>query len=117
MVASAFVLRNLASIEKGLLEMRRVLRRDGVLAILDFSMPNVPFLGRMYRFYFLRILPMLGRWISGVDGPYKYLPGSVQSFPRPEELCEHIRRAGFSAVEYQLLNRGIAVLFIATAGI
>jgi len=115
-VVSAFVLRNLASVEKGVMEMRRVLRLGGVLGILDFAMPRMPLLGAAYRFYFIRILPGLGKWISGADGPYRYLPDSVQMFPPPEALCEQIARFGFRDVEYHLLTQGIAVLFVAAAG-
>lgn len=115
-VVSAFVLRNLASVEKGVMEMRRVLRLGGMLGILDFMMPRRRFLGAAYRFYFSRILPRLGNWISGVDGPYRYLPDSVQMFAPPEALCDQIVRLGFQDVEYHLLTQGIAVLFVATAG-
>jgi demethylmenaquinone methyltransferase/2-methoxy-6-polyprenyl-1,4-benzoquinol methylase len=106
-------LRNLADAAKGLAEMRRVLRRDGVLGILDFSMPQAPILGRLYRFYFLRILPWLGTMISGVEGPYRYLPDSVQTFPGPEELKAALVRAGFVDVEVRRFLGGIAVLLLA----
>jgi demethylmenaquinone methyltransferase/2-methoxy-6-polyprenyl-1,4-benzoquinol methylase len=114
-VVSAFVLRNLASIDLGLVEMRRVLRPGGVLGILDFSIPRAPLLGGIYRFYFHRILPRVGRIISGVDGPYRYLPESVGGFPRPLELSAQIKSAGFGAVEYRLLTGGIAVLLMGVA--
>ncbi len=111
-VVSAFVLRNLADISGGLAEMRRVLRPQGVLAILDFGLPEVPVLGRMYRFYFKSILPRLGRVISGVDGPYQYLPDSVSAFPPPEALKKLIEQAGLGDVEYRPLTAGIAVLLV-----
>jgi demethylmenaquinone methyltransferase/2-methoxy-6-polyprenyl-1,4-benzoquinol methylase len=114
-VVSAFVLRNLANIGLGLVEMRRVLRPGGVLGILDFSMPGAPLLSGIYRFYFNRILPRVGRIISGVDGPYRYLPESVGGFPRPLELCAQIEGAGFRAVEYRLLTGGIAVILMGVA--
>jgi demethylmenaquinone methyltransferase/2-methoxy-6-polyprenyl-1,4-benzoquinol methylase len=112
---SAFVLRNLADARKGIAEMRRVLKPGGVLAVLDFSMPRLPVVGCVYRFYFLRILPRIGTWISGVEGPYKYLPDSVQEFPEPAELKALIESAGFRNVEYRLLSGGIAVLLLARA--
>jgi demethylmenaquinone methyltransferase/2-methoxy-6-polyprenyl-1,4-benzoquinol methylase len=115
-VVSAFVLRNLADTQKGLLEMRRILRGGGVLGILDFSMPRVRMFGKLYSFYFHKILPRLGAWISGVDGPYNYLPESVQSFPEPEELKLRIKAAGFEDVEYRSFSGGIAVLMLARAG-
>jgi demethylmenaquinone methyltransferase/2-methoxy-6-polyprenyl-1,4-benzoquinol methylase len=107
---SAFVLRNLASIETGLGEMRRVLRNGGVLAILEFGMPRSAVLGGLYRFYFLCLLPKIGRFISGVDGAYGYLPISVQAFPQAEQLKEKVERAGFRDVRFRLLTGGIAVL-------
>jgi demethylmenaquinone methyltransferase / 2-methoxy-6-polyprenyl-1,4-benzoquinol methylase len=114
-VVSAFVLRNLASRERGLAEMRRILRPGGVLGVVDFSMPTVPVLGALYRFYFLCILPRLGKLISGVDGPYRYLPESVGSFPGPDELRDQIECAGFKSVEHRLLTGGIAVLLLGVA--
>jgi demethylmenaquinone methyltransferase/2-methoxy-6-polyprenyl-1,4-benzoquinol methylase len=114
-VVSAFVLRNLADARSGLREMRRVLRGGGVLGVLDFSMPRIPVIGGFYRFYFLRILPRLGAMISGVDGPYKYLPDSVGSFQGPDELLALIANAGFEKGEYRLLSCGIAVLLLARA--
>lgn len=115
-VVSAFVLRNLSDAQEGLREMRRVARTGAVLAVLDFSMPQAPVIGRLYRIYFLKILPWLGTLISGVRGAYKYLPNSVQSFPGPEQLAMMIASAGFESVEYRLLSGGIAVLLLARAG-
>jgi len=115
-VVSAFVLRNLASIPEGLAEMRRVLRPGGVLGIMDFSMPALPVLGRLYRLYFLKLLPRIGDLISGVRGPYSYLPDSVQSFPTPDRLIEELGKAGFVAMEHRLFTGGIAVLLLARAG-
>jgi demethylmenaquinone methyltransferase/2-methoxy-6-polyprenyl-1,4-benzoquinol methylase len=114
-VVSAFVLRNLADAQEGLTEMRRVMRQGGVLGVMDFCMPRRPLLGKLYRTYFLGILPRIGTWISGVEGPYKYLPESVQTFPGPEELKGLITRAGFVDVEIRLLSGGIAVLMLARA--
>jgi demethylmenaquinone methyltransferase/2-methoxy-6-polyprenyl-1,4-benzoquinol methylase len=111
-VVSAFVLRNLADINQGLQEMRRVLRPGGLLGILDFGMPRMPLLSKFYRLYFLKILPKLGKMISGVDGPYGYLPTSVQSFPPVEELKEKVERAGFEKVEFRRLTSGIAILLV-----
>ncbi len=109
---SAFVLRNLSDMNSGIREMRRVLRPGGVLGILDFGMPKIPLAGGLYRFYFQRIFPKLGRIFSGVDGPYGYLPVSVQSFPPVDELKAMIESAGFSRVESRLLTGGIAVLLL-----
>jgi demethylmenaquinone methyltransferase / 2-methoxy-6-polyprenyl-1,4-benzoquinol methylase len=114
-VVSAFVLRNLADIDRGLREMRRILRPGGVMSVLDFGMPRIPVLAPIYRFYFLRVLPKLGKIISGVEGPYGYLPASVQSFPSAETLKEKAELAGFQNVEFKLLTAGVAVLLLGTA--
>jgi demethylmenaquinone methyltransferase / 2-methoxy-6-polyprenyl-1,4-benzoquinol methylase len=111
-VVSAFVLRNLSDIDLGLREMRRMLRPGGVMGFLEFGMPRTPVLGSLYRLYFLRVLPKLGRLLSGVDGPYGYLPSSVQSFPPVEELKKRAEVAGFQKVECRLLTGGIAILLV-----
>ena len=113
---SAFVLRNLAGIDQGLREMRRVLRPGGFVGILEFGMPRVPILATVYRWYFLWILPRVGRLLSGVDGPYGYLPASVQAFPPVEELKKTVELAGFDHVEHRLLTGGIAILVVGRAG-
>jgi|WetSurMetagenome_2_1015567.scaffolds.fasta_scaffold197874_2 demethylmenaquinone methyltransferase / 2-methoxy-6-polyprenyl-1,4-benzoquinol methylase len=115
-VVSAFVLRNLADIDRGLQEMRRILRPGGVMSVLDFGMPRMPVLAPIYRFYFLRVLPKLGKIISGVEGPYGYLPASVQSFPSAETLKEKAELAGFQNVKFKLLTGGVAVLLLGNAG-
>ncbi len=115
-VVSAFVLRNLADIDRGLREMRRILRPGGVMSVLDFGMPRTPVLAPIYRFYFLRVLPKLGKIISGIEGPYGYLPASVQSFPSAETLKEKAELAGFQNVEFKLLTAGVAVLLLGSAG-
>ncbi len=114
-VASAFVLRNLADMELGIREMRRVLRPGGVMAILEFGMPKSPFFAALYRFYFLKILPKLGQLFSGVDGPYGYLPTSVQSFPPADKLKKMVEAEGFRNVEYRYLTAGVAVLLVASS--
>jgi demethylmenaquinone methyltransferase / 2-methoxy-6-polyprenyl-1,4-benzoquinol methylase len=112
---SAFVLRNLADMELGIREMGRVLRPGGVAGILEFGMPENPAIAALYRFYFLKVLPRLGNVLSGVDGPYGYLPASVQTFPRAGELKKMMEGAGFGNVEYSLLTGGIAVLLVGVA--
>lgn len=115
-VVSAFVLRNLANLEAGLREMRRVLRVGGVVAVLDFGMPSETWWARLYRIYFTRVLPRIGRLVSGVAGPYSYLPDSVQSFPQPGELLRLLERCGFHRAHARLLTAGVAVLLTAEAG-
>lgn len=111
-VVSAFVLRNLADLDRGVAEMRRVLKPGGNLAALEFAIPKVPLIGAMYRLYFSRVLPFLGRAISGDRRAYRYLPDSVQAFPPPEALLRIIQNAGFREVSHRRLSAGIAILYL-----
>ncbi len=110
LVTSAFGFRNLANYNRGLQEIYRVLAGDGEVGILDFGEPK-GVVGKVYRFYFHRILPAVGTVISGVSGPYKYLPASVQRFPSPEEMLQRMRDVGFREVSWTPYTFGIAGLY------
>jgi demethylmenaquinone methyltransferase/2-methoxy-6-polyprenyl-1,4-benzoquinol methylase len=68
-------------------------------------------LGKVYRIYFKRVLPALGTIISGVEGPYKYLPASVERFPPPNEMLERMRQAGFREASWTPYTFGVAGLY------
>jgi demethylmenaquinone methyltransferase / 2-methoxy-6-polyprenyl-1,4-benzoquinol methylase len=110
LVTSAFGFRNLADYDAGLREMFRILRPGGECGILDFSEPQ-GIMGRIYRVYFKQVLPRVGSVISGVRGPYAYLPASVERFPQPGEMLERMRRAGFGEVRWIPYTFGIAGLY------
>jgi demethylmenaquinone methyltransferase/2-methoxy-6-polyprenyl-1,4-benzoquinol methylase len=109
-VTVAFGLRNLEDPNRGLAEMRRVLQPEGVAVILEFSRPVVPVLNSLYQFYFHRILPRVGAWISGQKTAYTYLPNSVDRFPTQIELASMMEKTGFRNVGYRNLSGGIAAL-------
>ena len=110
LVASAFGFRNLADYDAGLRETARVLRPGGECGILDFGEPG-GFVGKLYRVYFKHVLPKVGTVISGVKGPYAYLPASVKRFPEPDELLDRMRKAGFQNVSWTPYTFGIAGLY------
>jgi demethylmenaquinone methyltransferase/2-methoxy-6-polyprenyl-1,4-benzoquinol methylase len=109
-VTVAFGLRNLEDPMLGLSEMRRVLQPDGVCVVLEFSRPVIPFLSKAFHFYFHRILPRIGAWISGQKNAYTYLPESVDRFPDQTQLASIMEKVGFRNVGYRNLSGGIAAL-------
>jgi demethylmenaquinone methyltransferase / 2-methoxy-6-polyprenyl-1,4-benzoquinol methylase len=110
LVTAAFGFRNLANYDHGLAEIYRVLAAGGQIGILDFGEPKGA-AGSVYRLYFRRVLPAIGTLISGVRGPYSYLPRSVQRFPAPEEMLQRMRTAGFREVSWVPYTFGIAGLY------
>ncbi len=110
LVTSAFGFRNLANYDAGIREIFRVLRPGGEAGILDFGEPGGAF-GHLYRLYFRHVLPKIGTVISGVRGPYDYLPASVNRFPAPEEMLDRLRAAGFQEVSWTPYTLGIAGLY------
>ena len=105
-----FGVRNLGNVEAGLTELRRALRPGGRLVVLEFTMPPNPLVRAGYLFYFHRVLPVVGRVVSGHPWAYTYLPESVRDFPGPEGLGAVFEGAGFSGVGWELLTGGIAAL-------
>jgi len=108
----AFGLRNLTSTEAGFKELLRVLKPGGSVAVLEFSRPNTPLLRTFFKFYFTKLLPVVGGWISGSKSAYQYLPDSVSRFPDQRKLASLMEEAGFEKVSFQNLTGGIAALHI-----
>ena len=113
LITISFGYRNLANYRAGLLEMRRVLRPGGALAILEFTQPPNAAFASLYNWYSRKILPVLGGAISGAPEAYKYLPESVRKFPDAPELARMMQETGFTRVDWEYLTFGIAALHIA----
>jgi demethylmenaquinone methyltransferase/2-methoxy-6-polyprenyl-1,4-benzoquinol methylase len=111
----AFGLRNVTDTDRGLAEMVRVTRPGGQVAILEFSQPRGRFFSRLYRFYFRKVLPLVGQAVSrSRDNAYRYLPASVVDFPDGAALAERLRRHGLVDVSWRPLTFGIATLYVGT---
>jgi demethylmenaquinone methyltransferase/2-methoxy-6-polyprenyl-1,4-benzoquinol methylase len=112
LLTTAFGFRNLANYDAGLREFHRALAPGGELGILDFSEPG-GILGRLYAFYFRRILPRIGRLLSGASSAYTYLPVSVGRFPAPPQMLRLLESAGFRDAHWTPYTFGIAGLYTA----
>ena len=111
-VTVAFGLRNIPDRLRGLREMRRVARPGGCAVVLEFTTPPHPVFRWVYLWYFHRILPKIGRFVSGHPAAYSYLPASVSDFPSPQGLADWMQEAGFSEVSYRLLTGGIVAIHV-----
>jgi len=113
LVTTAFGFRNFANYSAALLELHRILRPGGSVAILEFTEPEGAILGGLYRFYFRHVLPRIGGAISGNSEAYGYLPSSVSRFPAPQELADLMRCSGFRDVRFERWTGGIVALHTA----
>jgi len=109
-----FGVRNLADLDRGLVEARRVLKPGARFVILEFTTPRFAPLRAAYLFYFRRLLPLIGRAVSKHTDAYTYLPESVLNFPDPDALSRRLEAAGFRDVRYELLTGGICALHYGT---
>ncbi|MDR2936013.1 MAG: bifunctional demethylmenaquinone methyltransferase/2-methoxy-6-polyprenyl-1,4-benzoquinol methylase UbiE [Rikenellaceae bacterium] len=113
-VTVAFGVRNFEQIGAGLAEMARVLRPDGKLYVLEFSMPANKVIGSLYAFYFRKMLPWIGGVISGERQAYRYLQRSVEAFPYGDRFERMLLDAGFSQAGQARWTSGLVTLYTAT---
>lgn len=116
-VTIAFGLRNMESWEQGLREMHRVLRPAGSLFILDFSIPTIPILKPLYRFYLHHLLPRLAGLITGRSEAYSYMADSIEQFPSGKKMCTLLEQCGFKKVTFKPMTFGIVTLYAAVRGV
>ncbi|MDD3589291.1 MAG: bifunctional demethylmenaquinone methyltransferase/2-methoxy-6-polyprenyl-1,4-benzoquinol methylase UbiE [Thermoguttaceae bacterium] len=112
-VTICFGLRNMVDPARGVAEMARVCRSGGVVAIMEFTPPTLPIFAQLFRFYFHKILPVVGQRIAkNSKNAYSYLPKSVDEFADLEKVLDYMRRAGVDSPRYYTLTFGVLRLFI-----
>ena len=107
-------MRNLVDLDAGLAEVARVLKPGARLVILDMATPAREPFRRLYLFYFERVLPRVGRWVSKHRTAYQWLPESTRTFPGPPELAGRMAAAGFEHVRFQLFLGGVTAFHVGT---
>ena len=112
-VTIAFGLRNMENWRDALVEMSRVLKRDGRLLVLEFSLPTASILRTIYRFYLHRCLPLLGSFLTRKKSAYDYLGDSIEEFPSGHAMIDLIEASGFKHATLQPLSYGIVTIYTA----
>ena len=112
-VTIAFGLRNMENWRGALVEMSRVLRRNGHLLVLEFSLPAGSIVRTLYRFYLHRCLPLLGSFLTKKKSAYDYLGDSIEEFPNGHAMIDLIEASGFERATFQTLSYGIATMYTA----
>ena len=112
-VTVAFGVRNFENLSKGLAEISHVLKTNGQVCILEFSMPETFPVKQLYRLYFKRVMPKIGKWLSKDDGAYSYRPASVEKFPKPAVFSDMLTSFGLKTQHIKRLSLGIATLYVA----
>lgn len=109
----AFGIRNVPRIDKALSEAHRVLKRGGKLLVLEFSQVDLPGLDAAYKLFSDRVIPPMGKWVTGDAQPYQYLVESIRKFPPPDRFSQMIATAGFKRVTHTAFTGNVAALHTA----
>jgi demethylmenaquinone methyltransferase/2-methoxy-6-polyprenyl-1,4-benzoquinol methylase len=104
---SGFMMRNVVDIPRAFAEQRRVVKPGGRVVCLEITLPRTPVFGPLFRFYFFKVVPLVGGIITGQRSAYTYLPHSALKFPQPPELAQIMRSVGLADVQYKLAMPGI----------
>ena len=112
-ITAAFGVRNFEDLDQGIAGMVRVLRPGGRLFILEFSTPRQAPFKQLFRFYFHRVMPLIGRLVSKDSAAYSYLPESVDAFPQGVAFEEVLRRRRLREIHSRQLTFGVATLYTA----
>ncbi len=113
-VTAAFGIRNFKSLDKGLVEMCRVLKTGGHLSIVELTIPKRFPMKQLFKIYSHTVLPIYGRLISKDQSAYSYLTATIEAFPQGEEMVEILKKAGFSEACFKRLTFGICTMYFAT---
>ena len=113
-VTAAFGIRNFASLDSGLQEMLRVLRKGGHLSIVELTSPVSFPMKQLFHVYSHTVLPVYGRLISKDTSAYSYLTKTIEAFPQGEQMVEILHKAGFSEASFKRLTFGICTMYFAT---
>lgn len=113
MITVAYGVRNFENLSKGLEEMRRVLRPEGVLCVIELSEPEGKLTGMGYRLYSRHLIPMIGKMVSGDSRAYSYLPESIAAAPQRGKMADIMRNAGFKDVKWKSLTFGAVTYYLA----
>lgn len=115
LISSCFGVRNVEHLEKCLYEMRRVLKPNGLVAILEFGRPRLVIFRTLYRFYSRFIMPLIGAWLSGDKKAFHYLPQTAATFPDDEAFAAILNKAGLHLLRIDKFLSGLAYLYLAKA--
>lgn len=112
---SGFLIRNVVDIQQAFREQARVVKPGGRVVCLEITPPTTPTLGKLFQFYFFRLVPLVGALVSGHPEAYAYLPQSTISFPEPARLEQEMERAGLRHVFHVKRMLGSVAIHVGTA--